>query len=59
MGMLAKAKANVDEKHKKESGLPAITSEYPGGFGGKNFLSARNVQLEKQRERIERFRSMK
>ena len=43
MGMLAKAKANVEEKHKQESGLPAITSEYPGGFGGKNFLSARNV----------------
>ena len=41
MGMLAKAKKNVEKK--QESGLPEITSEYPGGFGGKNFLSARNI----------------
>jgi hypothetical protein len=42
MGMFAKAKAKVAQQNLT---LPDVkpTAEYPGGFGGKNFLSTRNI----------------
>lgn len=40
MGMFAKAKANVQAKQEKEQQQNTGPSNaYPGGFGGKNFLS--------------------